>query len=145
MFDSVRALGDPPPMVSRASFSSRSRAPWAALVVLVALSVCGCRSPQSLCTEYANAVTNAGQACTGNSEYVYSGPSDRTNPRRRGCSRVASVRDPASIVNDCIPFLNDLADRCAAGLPLGEDAEYVAEYPDRLPQFCQEGTFQFAE
>ncbi len=113
------------------------------LVLPVVLALSACRTPQTLCDELTNTINNTGDACGLGSEWELRDP---MNPLRRGCGIVSAVSQPDELINDCIPFLNDVADQCGAGGGIGgvdpEYQDYLMDYPDNLPSFCSTGHFE---
>ena len=109
----------------------RSLVPAVAMM-FCALTLAGCpRTPQSLCQEYVDAMNAMFDRCGIVGGFVVVHP--RTG--EQGCHIVQQVRDPDPIVDECIPWANeiDTEDECAM------------VDPSMLPSFCSASVFEIVE
>jgi hypothetical protein len=100
-------------------------------LLVCALAIAGCRSPQSLCQEYVDTMNDMFGRCMIPLEFFVVHPTSG----ERGCHIVQRIPDPDPIVNECMPWANAI-----------DTPEECAEVdPSSLPAFCSARSFQVVE
>lgn len=104
----------------------------AVATMFCALALAGCpRTPQSLCQEYVDAMNAMFDRCGIVGGFVVVHPTTG----EEGCHIVQQVSDPDPIVDQCLPWANeiDTADECATVDPAS------------LPTFCSARVFEVVD